>query len=68
MRCDHRYKLVGYRYREADSESTAVPSGPSMDAVMTCLKCPQEKLVPVDEIPPAPIIQAAPIGSAQEEE
>lgn len=64
MRCDHRYKLVGYRsespvdrpaFSQADL-SAAHDASPRLHAVLACLKCPREKLVQVDLLPPQPII------------
>lgn len=63
MRCDHRYKLVGYRAEspkppaDAENSSAAHDPGPRLHAVLACLKCPREKLVQVDEIPPAPVVE-----------
>ncbi len=50
--CHHRYKLVGYRTRNYDPNSSAV-----QDAVLACMRCAVEKLFPVTTIPPAPIIE-----------
>ena len=52
MRCDHRFKLVGYR--EAPQEEEALKL-----AVLVCLKCTRACTFGVDEIPPAPIIDAS---------
>ncbi len=62
MRCDHRYKLVGYRSQAPELPADAKDPGakydtsPRLHAVMACLKCPREKLVQVDVLPPQPII------------
>ncbi len=62
MRCDHRYKLVGYRLESlvlpaaAEDSSAAHDTSPRLHAVLACLKCPREKLVQVDVLPPQPII------------
>ncbi len=58
MRCDHRFKLVGYRERAPSEPSTPGVLVPAqLDAVLACLKCPREKLVQVDVIPPAPVVE-----------
>lgn len=51
MRCDHRFKLVGYR------DSTGEPPQPYKDAVLVCLRCARESLVGVDEKAPAPLVE-----------
>ena len=55
--CRHRYKLVGYRTRAYDPNSSALQPTVRMDAVLACMRCAVEKLIPVTTIAPAPIIQ-----------
>ena len=56
--CRHRYKLVGYRTRTYDpSSSSELQPTDRLDAVLACMRCAVERLIPVTTIPPAPIIQ-----------
>ncbi len=57
--CHHRYKLVGYRDRRQNQAMTAESFVP-MDAVLACMRCAGEKLIPMTRLPPAPIIQTGP--------
>ena len=65
MRCDHRFKLVGYRDRTE-------PENPDdqwlKTAVLVCLRCGREQLTGVDEIPPATVVERMQGAEAAEEE
>ncbi len=52
MRCDHRFKLVGYRFREERGDRP-----PVRDAVLVCLRCTREYLAGVDEKAPATVVE-----------
>ena len=58
--CRHRFKLVGYRTRTRaydPSSSSELQPTDRLDAVLACMRCAVERLIPVTTIPPAPIIQ-----------
>lgn len=70
MRCDHRYKLVGYRDRPSTpgDSSSAIEPACMMDAVLACLRCARERLIGVDQVAPATVVERVERGSAQAEE
>ena len=54
MRCDHRFKLVGYRDRTGPEN----PDDPWLKhAVLVCLRCTRENLCGVDEKAPATVVE-----------
>ncbi len=67
MRCDHRFKLVGYRFRDSDPDSTAVSNGPSSDAVLVCLRCDRERLHGIDDVAPPTVVEKLAGGQDDEE-
>ena len=57
MRCDHRLKLVGYRFRKPDEVEGGGALEETMDAVLVCLRCTREFLNGVDEKAPATVVE-----------
>ena len=57
-RCDHRYKLVGYRYRDPDGfEYTSTGQTIVQVAVLVCLRCTAEHTTQVVTLPVPEYIQ-----------